>query len=70
MDGKLTTKLVRAGNLAAEVDVRLIEAPSEGWAPYISVTDARRLDDAREALKRGDIAAAARLGRVYRLEPV
>jgi hypothetical protein len=50
--------------------VQLIDEPSDGWAPYLSVADARRLDDAREALKRGDIAAAARLGRVYRLEPV
>ena len=38
--------------------------------PYLSVADATRLDRVRDALRRGDLKAAASLGRVYRLEPV
>jgi hypothetical protein len=42
----------------------------EGWSPYLSLEDAYKLDDVREALKQGDLKAASRLGRVYRLTPV
>jgi hypothetical protein len=37
------------GKLAAEVSVQLIET-EDGWSPYLSVEDARKLDDVREAL--------------------
>ncbi|MFM7791207.1 MAG: hypothetical protein ACKO90_24910 [Microcystis panniformis] len=35
----------------AEVEVELIETP-EGWSPYLSLEDAQKLDDVREALRR------------------
>jgi hypothetical protein len=61
---------VREGSLVAEVDVTLVDA-SGGWAPYLSVEDAYKLDDVRDALKAGDIKRAAGLAnRVYRLTPV
>jgi hypothetical protein len=41
-----------------------------GWSPYLTVEDACRLDDVRDALRRGDISTASRLARVFRLEPV
>ena len=63
------TKLVREGTYIAEVDVELIEA-DDAWAPYLSMTDVRKLDEVRAALKRGDVASAAKLARVYRLTPV
>ena len=63
------TKLVREGPYAAEVEVELIDA-EEGWAPYLSPSDASRLDEVREALRRGDVLAASRLGRVFRLTPI
>lgn len=63
------TKLVHEGKYVAEVDVDLIES-DEGWAPYLSLEDAYKLDDVREALRREDIARAARLARVFRLTPV
>ena len=70
MSTKATKKLVREGDLAAEVEVNLLEAES-GWAPYLSLDDAYKLDDVREALRAGDIKRAARLAtRVYRLTPV
>ena len=63
------TKLVQEGNFVAEVDVDLIET-DEGWSPYLSLEDAYKLDDVRKALRRGDIEAAAKLGRVFKLTPV
>ena len=70
MNTKPTKRLVREGDFVAEVDVDLIEADC-GWAPYLSLDDAYRLDDVREALRSGDLQRAARLAsRVYRLTPV
>ena len=62
-------KLVREGDYVAEVDVELVETDT-GWSPYLSLDDAYRLDDVREALRRGDLKAASRLARVYTLTPV
>jgi hypothetical protein len=62
-------KLVHEGEYVAEVDVELLEA-EEGWAPYLSVEDARKLDNVRDALRRGDLDRAGRLARVFRLVPV
>jgi hypothetical protein len=67
---KPTKKLVREGDLVAEVDVQLQEDPN-GWAPYLSLDDAYRLDDVRAALRAGDLARATHLAsRVYRLTPI
>lgn len=63
------TKLVREGDWLAEVTVDLLESP-EPWAPYLSLEDAEKLDNVRLALRRGDLAAARRKARVYRLTPV
>ena len=62
-------KYVHEGKYAAEVDVELLEDETE-WSPYLSVADAYKLDDVRDALRRGDIAAAAKLARVFALQPV
>jgi len=69
MNKRRHTKLVREGAYVAEVEVELIEA-GEGWSPYLSLDDAYRLDEVREALRRGDIRAASRLARVFSLTPV
>jgi hypothetical protein len=69
MTARRQTKLVHEGDYVAEVEVDLIQA-DEGWSPYLSLDDAYRLDDVREALRRGDIKAASRLARVYALTPV
>jgi hypothetical protein len=69
MKARKTTKLVHEGRYAAEVDVELIEDEHE-WAPYLSMADAKKLDEVRLALRGGDLKAAARLGRVYELKPV
>lgn len=57
------TKLVHEGRYVAEVDVELLEA-EDGWAPYLSLEDAYKLDDVREALRRGDVKAASQYGRI------
>jgi hypothetical protein len=70
MSTKATKKLVREGDLAAEVEVHLLDEEG-GWAPYLSLDDASKLDDVRTALRAGDIKRASRLAsRVYRLTPV
>ena len=69
MNKRRHTKLVREGAYAAEVDVELIEA-DDGWSPYLSLDDAYKLDDVREALRRRDIQAASRRVRVFSLTPV
>ena len=71
MNARSTKKLVREGEFIAEVDVTLLEAEG-GWAPYLSVDDAYKLDDdVRDALRAGDVKRASRLAnRVYRLTPV
>lgn len=58
------TKIVHEGDYVAQVDMESVYA-DEGWSPYLSLEDAYKLDDVREALRRGDLAAA-KLGRVYR----
>jgi len=63
------TKFVHEGKYVAEVEVELIESET-GWAPYLSLEDAYKLDDVREALRRGDVKAASHLGRVFALTPV
>ena len=69
MKTKPKTKLVHEGDFVAEVPVELIET-EEGWSPYLSVEDAQKLDEVREALRRGDLRSAAKLARVFRLTPV
>ena len=69
MRRRIRSKLVHEGNYVAEVDVELIET-DEGWSPYLSLEDAYKLDDVRDALRRGDLQAALRLSRVFALQPV
>lgn len=69
MSGKAYTKIVHEGDYVAQVDVELIYT-DEGWSPYLSLDNAHKLDDVREPLKRGDLEAASKLGRIYRLTRV
>jgi len=66
---KSMTKLVQEGEFVAEVDVLLIITDDE-WSPYLSLADANKLDDVRQALRQGDIEAAVSMARVYKLTPV
>lgn len=54
MKKKYYKKLIHEGQYVAEVDIELIDA-DEGWSPYLSLDDAQKLDDVRNALRRGVI---------------
>ena len=70
MNARSTKRLVREGEFVAEVEVSLMEAEG-GWTPYLSLEDAYKLDDVRDALRAGDVKRASQLAnRVYRLTPV
>jgi len=69
MTKKQMTKLIHEGDFAAEVDVTLIVTDDE-WSPYLSLEDAYKLDDVRQALRQKDLEAATQLARVFRLTPV
>lgn len=63
------TKLIHEGQYVAEVDIELIDT-DEGWSPYLSLEDAQKLDDVREALRRRDLKTATKNARVFSLTPV
>ena len=70
MSRRSTKRLVREGEFVAEVDVGLVAAEG-AWTPYLSLEDAYKLDDVRDALRAGDIERASQLAdHVYRLTPV
>ena len=69
MKKRQRTKLVYEGQYVAEVDVELIDM-NKGWSPYLSLDDAYKLDDIRNALRRGDVKSAARLARIFTLTPI
>ncbi len=69
MNGRRIAKLVHEGTYVAEVDVESIFT-ADGWSPYLTVEDACKLDDVRDALRRGDLKAATKIARVYSLTPV
>jgi hypothetical protein len=62
-------EFIREGNYAAEVPVELIEDET-AWSPYLSPDDVRKLDKVILALRCGDVAEAAKYGRVFELKPV
>jgi hypothetical protein len=69
MSTRKRVKHIHEGRYVAEVDVELIEDEG-GWSPYLSPEDACKLDDVREALRRGDLKLASTMSRVYELRPV
>ena len=62
-------KLIHEGRYAAEIPVELIEDDTD-WSPYLSLEDAKRLDTVRLALRAGEIAEAAKHGKVFKLTPI
>ena len=63
------TKYVHEGQYVAEVNVDLIE-DGGAWSPYLSIDDAYKLDDVRDALRRGDLVSASQYGRIFELRLV
>jgi hypothetical protein len=69
MNMRKKTKYIHEGKYVAEVDVELIVTDDE-WAPYLSLQDAYKLDDVREALRRGDLQGASQIARVFTKQPI
>jgi len=69
MKTESSIRLVEEGNFVAKVPVTLLHDDS-GWSPYLSHDDMLKLDDVREALRRGDVGEAARYGQVFELKQV
>ena len=69
MTKKKHIKRVYEGQFVAEVEVELITTDDE-WSPYLSLEDAYKLDDVREALRREDLQTATKLANVFKLMPV
>jgi hypothetical protein len=69
MTRRSQTKLIHEGQYAAEVDVHLIDT-EDAWSPYLSLEDAKKLDEVRQALRRQDLSRATELARVFELTPV
>jgi len=69
MKRRKKNKYLHEGRYVAEIEVAVVEDEG-GWSPYLSVDDAYRLDDARDALRQGDLNSAAKYGRIYELRPV
>ena len=62
-------EMIHEGKYAAEVEIEL-HYTDESWSPTMSGDDARKLEAVRLALRHGDIAQAAKHGRVFELTPV
>ncbi|MFW6082074.1 MAG: hypothetical protein ACOC7W_09175 [Desulfosalsimonas sp.] len=69
MKSRKKTKYIHEGRYVAEIEVEVLEDEG-GWSPYLSINDAYRLDEARDALRKGDLSSAAKYGRIYELRPV
>ena len=63
------TKLIHEGRYVAEVDIELLEG-DDAWSPYVSLDDAKKLDEIRKALRCEDLKRASQLARVFELTPV
>ena len=61
--------MIHEGGYAAEVEIEL-HYTDESWSPTMSGDDARKLEAVRLALRHGDVAEAAKHGRVFELKPV
>jgi hypothetical protein len=62
-------KLIHEGEYIAEVEVELIDS-EDGWSPYLSLDDARKLDRVRQSLRKGDLKDASKFSRIFILTPL
>lgn len=63
------TKLVHEGNYVAEVEVEILDT-GDGWSPYLSLEDAQKIDEVREALREGALQRAVKIARIFSLTPI
>ncbi len=63
-------KWVHGEKLAIQVEVEQIVEEGDPWSPYLEPSEVAKLDAAMDAADAGDIARAAKLGRVFRMTEV
>lgn len=66
---KNTVKHIHEGKFVADVQVTLHYRGAE-WDPTIDRPDIEKLDRVQKALRRGDVATAAKEAKVYELLPL
>jgi hypothetical protein len=64
------TERIREGNYIAEFEITLHEDQQSPWSPFVDPEDVKMTDRIRLALRRGDVAAAAKEAQVYELLPL
>ncbi len=64
-----TIKHVHEGKYAADVQI-IFHYDGSGWDPTIDREDVEKLERVRLALRQGDIAAASKEAKVYKLLPI
>jgi hypothetical protein len=69
MASRFQQKLMHVGDYLAEVLIEVYES-DDPWSPTISPEESAKLDHVQVALRRGDVAEASKLAKVYRLTPV
>ncbi len=69
MNVRHVKKMIYEGKYVAEVGIDLLESDLP-WAPLLSLDDAYKLDDVRDALKRDDLKRASELAMIYSLTPI
>ena len=69
MNKRKRTKYVHEGSYVAAVEVDLIEM-DDSWSPYLSLQDAYKLDDVRDALRRKDLESASHKSNIFTMTPV
>ena len=63
------TQFIQEGRYAAEVEVEIINGDSP-WSPVVAKEDVFKTDRVRLALRRVDIAAAAKEAKVFEMMPL
>lgn len=69
MTKKKQIKRIYEDQYVTEVEVELITTDDE-WSPFLSLEDAYKLDDVREALRQKDFQTATKLATIFRLTPI
>jgi hypothetical protein len=66
---RLSKKFIHDDRCRAGIQIELIEDDT-AWTPYLSPAEVHKLEAARDALRRGNSAEAAKYERVFELTPV
>ncbi len=64
-----SVQIIHEGKYAAQVPIEIVDDDGP-WSPTVSLDEMKKLDRVRLALRRGDVAEAAREARVFELLPL